>query len=609
MLDLSSLGLSCSASTSPRRPAPAGLHRTATPPRGGGGGQREPMAEGEEEEEEDGLETLRRRRAALHARHYQEQHQQQHQQLQKGRPSSPKGVVVDPALAATVGSSGVGTNHTNHADAGVLRHPPRRWSLGGLLSSPLFAAPAPPSAQSEEGEGEGGALLGFTPREAFAFNYGTEALNIVRCLYLAAWLCTYAVPAFMGGWFPSVGWALLYVLAIPVPVRGGLSSFWGVSCTCVCGGREFKPPTPTPKQNTTTPGHHHRHGAHPPHGHALPPRRLPLRARPRGLRRRGGGACVHACVCVCMCIIDPSLPTSPHTSTNQPHPLKRQYMEEAEAALKEIAHLLRALAAEEADGSTSASSTSTSFKACGGDGVERLFAALAQHHHRITTTTSSSPNETNKTSSKATAAVAPAPVGSPPGAKSPPRPKPRPPKSISYAQLRDFLRHHGVHLPLRRFRALVRFIDTDVRGVAWRGVCVWLGVLVLGLACPWPINQPTHRPQNTNHQTTNPTQLCGHIDVEDFKALLQADHLFCAHQQHHHPATGRVARLLSQQLSRQLSRSVSLQLQQRRGSVMLLDVSGLLRHGSSVLADRRDGREGGNGAARVEGQGDGDGEV
>lgn len=83
--------------------------------------------------------------------------------------------------------------------------------------------------------------------------------------------------------------------------------------------------------------------------------------------------------------------------------------------------------------------------------------------------------------------------------------------------------------------------------------------------------------------------------MEDFKALLEADHVFCAHPQHTHPAAGRVARLLSQQLSRQLSRSVSQQQQQhRRGSVVLVNVADLLRRGSSVLVDRRDG-EGGDG--------------
>ena len=64
---------------------------------------------------------------------------------------------------------------------------------------------------------------GFKPWESFVFNYGTEALNIVRCLYLAAWLCTYSLPAFYE-WF-SVGWALLYVLVIPIPVR--LCAFGG----------------------------------------------------------------------------------------------------------------------------------------------------------------------------------------------------------------------------------------------------------------------------------------------------------------------------------------------------------------------------------------------
>lgn len=128
-------------------------------------------------------------------------------------------------------------------------------------------------------------------------------------------------------------------------------------------------------------------------------------------------------------------------------------MEEAEAALKEIALLLRALAAEEANDASCTKSGSGS-KACS-DGVERLFAALAQHHHNFTSS-SSKPRASNKA---ATAAVAPAPF------EPPAKPQPAPPTSISYAQLRDFLRHHGVHMPLRRFRALVRFIDTDVRSM------------------------------------------------------------------------------------------------------------------------------------------------
>lgn len=224
MLNISSLGLSCSISTTGPRRGPGGLKRN----------QRDSQHEREEEEveEDDALETLRRRRAALHARRYQEQQharqQYQKQQQLQGRRSSPKNMigVVDPALAATMGSStggGIGNNHHN-ADAGVLRHPPRHWSLGGVLSSPIMLSAQPPPPLSQSGpttadEGGGDAVgLGFTPREAFFFNYGTEALNIVRCLYLAAWLCTYAVPAFLNGWFPSVGWALFYILVIPIPV-------------------------------------------------------------------------------------------------------------------------------------------------------------------------------------------------------------------------------------------------------------------------------------------------------------------------------------------------------------------------------------------------------
>lgn len=81
--------------------------------------------------------------------------------------------------------------------------------------SPRLRADA--STDETDADGSGRDQNGFRPWEAFAFNYGLEALNIIRCLYLAAWLCTYAVPAFLE-WF-SVGWALLYVLVVPVPVR------------------------------------------------------------------------------------------------------------------------------------------------------------------------------------------------------------------------------------------------------------------------------------------------------------------------------------------------------------------------------------------------------
>ena len=110
----------------------------------------------------------------------------------------------------------IGVNGGNHADAGVLRHPPRHWHWHWHWLANLLAATNNNNAGADN-------ALGFKPWEGFLFNYGTEALNIVKCMYLAAWLCTYTVPAFWE-WF-SVGWALLYVLVIPIPVR--LCAFGG----------------------------------------------------------------------------------------------------------------------------------------------------------------------------------------------------------------------------------------------------------------------------------------------------------------------------------------------------------------------------------------------
>ncbi len=183
---------------------------------------------------EDALEALRRRREALYAQYYHQQHQQQQQQQQHGssaQAETPLDVVVatDDEFAATVGSiNGPGGSHgltTAHADIGVLRHPPRHFTLGGgrAMGNNLTAVNGgggpgqSPRVAAAKGGDDDGASNGFTPLEGFAFNYGTEALNVLRCLYLAAWLCTYAVPAFLE-WFPT-GWAVLYVLAIPVPVR------------------------------------------------------------------------------------------------------------------------------------------------------------------------------------------------------------------------------------------------------------------------------------------------------------------------------------------------------------------------------------------------------
>lgn len=162
--------------------------------------------------EEDPLEELRRRRAELHAQHFHEQlQQQQHGDREE--------------LGATIGRSG-----TNHADEGVLRHPPRHWHWHWGLTNLLAAGG---TNNNNNNNAVADSVLGFKPWESFIFQYGTEALNIVRCLYLAAWLCTYTVPAFWE-WF-SFGWALLYILVIPIPVRlcafgGGLwplsSSIW-----------------------------------------------------------------------------------------------------------------------------------------------------------------------------------------------------------------------------------------------------------------------------------------------------------------------------------------------------------------------------------------------
>jgi hypothetical protein len=208
-------------------------------------------------------------------------------------------------------------------------------------------------------------------------------------------------------------------------------------------------------------------------------------------------------------------------------------MEEAEAALKEIAHLLRRLTATaittpsagDTEPTTTTTTTTTTCSSSSSssrdkdDGVERLFASLAQHHERLTLLKT----KRRPTMPTTTRGTTEAPTPTAPGS----------PQHISYAQLRDFLRHHGVHLPSRRFRALVRFVDSD---------------------------------------------LCGHVDLQDFKLLLQADHLFCTSAPNaHRPAAARVARLLSQQ---------SQQSQHSPARAVLVDVGRLLRHGSSVLMEQ-----------------------
>lgn len=216
-------------------------------------------------------------------------------------------------------------------------------------------------------------------------------------------------------------------------------------------------------------------------------------------------------------------------------------MEEAEAALHEIAVLLRRLADEAAaDGSTSvsASISSRSSRARDKDGAERLFATLAQQHQYSVVHPHLPSWLLPCTRGPKRGRVVPSPSFTPQPSKSSST-------HVSYAQLRDFLQRHGVHLSARRFRALVRFFDSD---------------------------------------------LCGHVDLQDFKSLLQADHLFCAVGQH--PSAARVARRLSQLQSQGQGQ----QPQER----VLVDVGRLLRHGSSALEDG-DGEpeEGGRGPEEV----------
>jgi hypothetical protein len=178
-------------------------------------------------------------------------------------------------------------------------------------------------------------------------------------------------------------------------------------------------------------------------------------------------------------------------------------MEDAEAALKDIAHLLQRL--------TNVADTEAR-------SVEQLFASLAEDHHLYLFPR----NSTQASNARVARALSQA----------------TPLKGsifITYAQFRDFLRQHGVHLPLRRFRALVRFIDLE---------------------------------------------LCGHVDLEDFRALLRADHLFAAHGSHR-PSAVRVARRLSQH-SQDYQQQSSMQGQ----DAVLAYVGRLLRSGSSVLIGR-----------------------
>lgn len=180
-------------------------------------------------------------------------------------------------------------------------------------------------------------------------------------------------------------------------------------------------------------------------------------------------------------------------------------MEDAEAALKDIANLLQRL--------TNVSDNEAS-------SVERLFASLAQRHRRHILFPSNSIQATNARVARALSQASPL-KGS---------------NFITYTQFRDFLQHHGVHLPLRRFRALVRFIDLD---------------------------------------------LCGHVDLEDFRALLHADRLFAAHGSYPCPSVARVARLLSLH-SQHYQQQNSLQ-----GQVeVLAGVGQLLRQGSSAFVNR-----------------------
>ncbi|KAM3569888.1 hypothetical protein VYU27_008022 [Nannochloropsis oceanica] len=357
--------------------------------------------------EEDVMEELRQRRAALHAQYFREQKEKDG--------------------AHEIIDAGIGENGNEHADVGVLRHPPRHWHWGvaNLLNAGGITNNTPTNNVVADG------ALGFTLWESFAFNYGTEALSIIRCLYLAAWPCTYTVPAF-GEWF-STGWALLYILVIPIPA--------------IITGTVLIPRMAT---------------------------RFLLVGSLSVLNLEAFDAVV-------------------------------EYMEDAEAALKDIAHLLQRL---------------TNINDTGASSVEQLFASLAQHHrhHRL------SPSDlTHATNARVARALS----------------QTNPPESssfITYAELRDFLRHHGVHLPLRRFRALVRFIDLD---------------------------------------------LGGHVNLEDFRALLRADHLFEAQRPHQCPSSARVARLLSQDtLNYHPQNSLHGQ------DAVFADVGQLLRRGSRAFLSR-----------------------
>lgn len=201
-------------------------------------------------------------------------------------------------------------------------------------------------------------------------------------------------------------------------------------------------------------------------------------------------------------------------------------MEECDAALKEIAALLRRLSTTAADVGTSAI-RGTATAGGGSDGVERLFASLAaQHQHQrpsLHTPFSSSLLAfpfPHRRRGQRRQQVAPA--------------EPPTTTHLSYAQLLHFLQKNGVHLPMRRFRALVRFVDVDG---------------------------------------------CGHVDLEVLRALLEADHVFDGGKggAHMHstttPAAARVARVLSRRQSTG---------QQGRG-VVEREVGRLLREGSSAL--------------------------
>ena len=61
---------------------------------------------------------------------------------------------------------------------------------------------------------EGAEACSFTPWERRTFEWGTQVLSILRCLYMAAYLCAFIFPSFKRF---GTGTAVLIVLSIPIP--------------------------------------------------------------------------------------------------------------------------------------------------------------------------------------------------------------------------------------------------------------------------------------------------------------------------------------------------------------------------------------------------------